>query len=169
MGIYATDITFIHRQYDLLVHTAWWMFVISMATTSGLSLAASGGSSISDSGGLLETSDASSLTRATPRHWLLQRLSVVAVALSLAGAAGGWALLAAGAAGYNLHYELAGNGASISAGPDLGPGGIQLAPRLVTYLIIGIFVVILTGGYLIRLRPRMHRRIQPYEFHDPSP
>jgi hypothetical protein len=140
-----------------------------MATTSGLSLANSG-SSISDAGDLLATSpdsdDTGSLARATPRHWLWQKLSVTAVALSLVGAAGGWAVLSAGAAGYNLHQELAGDPPAVSAGPDLGPGGLRLAPRLVTYLIIGIFVIILVGGYLIRLRPRVHTRIKSYSFGD---
>lgn len=140
-----------------------------MATTSGLSLANSG-SSISSAGDLLTTSSSfdepGGLDRATPRHWLWQQVSVTAVALSLVGAAGGWAVLSAGAAGYNLHKELEGNPPAVSAGPDLGPGGIRLAPRLVAYLIIGIFVIILVGGYLIRLRPRMHTRIKSYSFGD---
>lgn len=65
-------------------------------------------------------------------------------------------MLAAGAAGYNLHGELRGEGPNISDGPDLGTHGITLASRLVVYLIIGIFVVVLIGGYFYRLRPRFH-------------
>lgn len=140
-----------------------------MATTSGLSLASSG-SSISSAGELLETysqtEEGGGFARATPRNWLMQRLSVVAVAFSLLGAAGGWALLAAGASGFNLHWELAGKSPAIEDGPDLGDGGIQLGPRLTTYLIIGIFVIILIGGYFIRLRPRIHTKRRPFAFHD---
>lgn len=145
------------------------MFVISAATTSSLSLAVSGSSSISSSADLLSTSEDShntgSLGRATPRHWLRQRLSVVAVALSIAGAAGGWALLAAGVVAYNLHDELMmGTSTAISDGPDLSSVWLR---RLTAYVTIGIFVVMFTGGYLFRLRPWVHMRIQSYDFGHP--
>lgn len=133
-----------------------------MATTSGLSLAASG-SAIGGAGDLLETDtgidDSTDRSRATPRNWLIHKLSVIVVAFSLIGVAGGWALLAAGAATYNLHGEITDHQPpAVSDGPDLGTKGISLANRLVTYLIIGIFVIILIGGYFYRLRPRFHAR-----------
>jgi len=107
-------------------------------------------------------------SKPTYRNWLLQRLSVVAVAFSLIGAAGGWALLAAGLVGVNLHYELLdGHGPSISGGPDHGEHGIDLASRLVTYLIIGIFCIILIGGYFLRLRPRFHATRQSFAVGNP--
>ncbi|KAF8318167.1 hypothetical protein DL93DRAFT_433256 [Clavulina sp. PMI_390] len=143
---------------------AWWMFVVSMATTSGLSFA-SAGSSISDASDLLETDTyadenggGGGITLATPKNWLKQKISVIAVAFSLIGVAAGWAMLAAGAAGFNLNNELAGNSPKIEDGPNLGPGGIKLPERLVAYLIIGIFVIVLIGGYFYRLRPRMNTR-----------
>lgn len=132
-----------------------------MATTSGLSLAASGGVT-SGAGDLLETDkytdEADDVARATPRNWLFQKLSVVVVAFSLIGAAGGWALLAAGAATFNVHRELQGESPMISDGPDFGIGGIGLSGRVVAYVVIGVFVIILTGGYFYRLKPRFHAR-----------
>ena len=148
------------------------MFVISAATTSSLSLAASGSSSISSSADLLSTSEDShntgSLGRATPRHWLWQRLSVVAVALSIAGAAGGWALLAAGVAAYNLHDVLMmGKSGNIRRTRSWFWRHRCWLRRLTAYVTIGIFVVMFTGGYLFRLRPRVHMRIQSYDFGHP--
>lgn len=135
------------------------MFVISLATTSGLSFA-SAGSSISNVSDLLETDasidETANLSSATPGNWTRRRLNIVAVAFSLIGVAAGWAMLAAGAAGFNIHGELRGGGPKISDGPDLGENGISLASRLIVYLIIGIFVVVLIGGYFYRLRPRFH-------------
>lgn len=133
--------------------------MISMATTSALSLAASG-SSISGAGDLLETDDhaedtSSNLSSPTTRNWIFQKLSVAIVGLSLTGVAGGWAVLAMGATGYSLNKELAGNNPAISEGPNLG-NGIQLSSRLISYIIIGIFVIVLIGGYFYRLRPRFH-------------
>ncbi|KAF8318166.1 hypothetical protein DL93DRAFT_2165196 [Clavulina sp. PMI_390] len=144
---------------------SWWMFVVSMATTSGLSLAGAG-SSISGASDLLETDTyvdeaggSEGISRATPKNWLKQKISVIAVAFSLIGVAAGWALLAAGAAGYNLYNEITEqNSPKIEAGPNLGPGGIRLPERIITYVIIGIFVIVLIGGYFYRLRPRMNTR-----------
>lgn len=80
----------------------------------------------------------------------------MAVALSLFGAAAGWAVLAAGTVGYNVHDELHGSNPALSDGPDRGLKGIGLATWLVAYLIIGIFVFIFIGGYFMRIRPRLH-------------
>jgi len=104
----------------------------------------------------LHGEDDGGFLKPTYRNWLLQRLSIVAVAFSLIGAAGGWALLAAGVVGVNLHFKLESKGPYISGGPDHGKHGIGLASRLVTYLIIGIFCIILIGGYFLRLQPQFH-------------
>jgi len=89
------------------------------------------------------------------------------VAFSLIGAAGGWALLAAGLVEVNLHFELDGKGPSVSGGPDHGEHGIDLGSRLAACLIIGIFCVTLIGGYFLRLRPRFHTARKSFAFGDP--
>jgi len=169
-SVSVSSVTKWHPLMSRTIYAAWWLFVISMATTSALSLASSG-SSITSTSELLETylhgEDEGGFSKPTYRNWLLQRLSVVAVAFSLIGAAGGWALLAAGLVGVNLHFELDGKGPYISGGPDRGEHGIDLASRLVTYLIIGIFCVFLIGGYFLRLRPRFHAARTSFAIGDP--
>jgi hypothetical protein len=136
------------------------MFVISMTTTTALSLANSGGSSIASSNSLLEMDlsgdEESNLAIATPRNWLLQRLGIVVVALSLIGVAGGWAMLAAGAAGYNVYLELNDLPLKIAGGPNLGVHGIKPGIRALSYALVVAFVVVLVGGYLYRLKPRFN-------------
>lgn len=135
--------------------------MVSLATTSGLSFA-SAGSSISSASDLLETDmyadESGNIRQASKKNWAMQRLSVLAVAFSLIGVASGWAMLAAGAAGFNVHNELKGGAPQIVDGPDLGVHGISLCARLIAYLIIGIFVIVLIGGYFYRLRPRLDTR-----------
>ncbi|KAF8318165.1 hypothetical protein DL93DRAFT_2153903 [Clavulina sp. PMI_390] len=98
----------------------------------------------------LESGD---MARATKKNWLKQKISVVAVIFSLIGVAAGWAILAAGAAGYNLYNEIQqGNGPKIEDGPNLGPGGIKLFEKVIVYFIIGDFMVVLIGAYFYRLR-----------------
>lgn len=151
-----------------LTYAAWWLFVISMTTTSALALASSGScssifhseldkySSLLDAysnlqGTYSERLQGGGSSDAKQRKWLPQQLSVIGVAFSLIGAAGGWGLLAAGLLEVNLHFELEGKGLGVSGGPDHGEGGIGLASRLGTYFTIGGFGAALIGAYIFRL------------------
>jgi len=137
---------------------AWWLFVISLAVTSALATSSSA-SSITVSTDLLETDRepaATTLSKATAKNWLLQRLSVLLVFISLCSMVGGFAAFAAAAAAYSVSDDLHGGGPHITSGPDLGSKGIRLVPEIVAYTVIGILGSAMCGAFLYRMRLRLH-------------
>lgn len=129
---------------------AWWMFIISLALTSALAFSSSASNPAASPGVPLEevlARDSGTINSVGKR-----RLSVFMVSASLMAVVGGFATLCCGVTTYNLHGELKGEAPHISAGPDLGPKGIQPAPRSVSYVIIVLFALCMFGGHVYRLR-----------------
>ena len=117
---------------------------------------------------LLETDDrvpaASTLSKATAKNWLLQRLSVLLVFISLCSMVGGFAALAAAAAAYSVSADLHDGGPHVTGGPDLGSKGIRLVPEIVAYLIIGILGGAMSGAFIYRMRVRLHAKYYTRSF-----
>jgi len=147
-----------------------WLFMMSIATTSALSLTISGSgpsifndSELDEYSSLLDTYfdlrdtyserlQGNGLPNAPRRKWVfLQYLGIFAVSYSLTGVAFGWNSLAAGLLEVNLHSELKGKGPGVSGGPDYGEQGMGPAARLAYCLVIAIFIVPLLGSHLFRV------------------
>lgn len=134
---------------------SWWLFVISLATTSALGFTSSGSSAVSNND-LLETDtkdqQGNSLETPSTKGWLLRRLSVVAVLISLLSVVGGWAALAAAVGTYSVTEDLHGDGPKVTNGPDLGEEGIRVYSKWVLYGVIITLACAMVGGYIWRLR-----------------